>query len=249
MKRKVILALLATMMLTVGSFGTAFAMNSTPTIELQTNEIFKQADTPEEPEVHTHTWGDAYYVKDADAVYDQVKVVDQPEKWDWVTNIVSPAWDEDIKKIHTVCYNCGCDFDAEGMSNEEVLQHAKDHMLAGESGQYGSREVVVDTVHHEAVTEDVWTKIQDEISHTENKLVSPEKGHWEHKCTICGEIQDRDTGKVIEQGTITTPESPDTDKPGDTTENTSGNTQTSGDNTGNTDENTQKPGTSTGDNS
>ena len=249
MKRKVILALLATMTLTVGSFGTAFAMNSTPTIELQTNEIFKQADTPDEPEAHTHTWGDAYYVKDADAVYDQVKVIDQEEKWDWVINIISPAWDEEITEIHTVCFTCGCDFDAEGMSNEEVSAHAKAHVMNGESGDYGSREVVVDTIHHEAVTEKVWTKVQDEISHMENVLVTPEKGHWEHACADCGEIQDRDTGEVIKPGTITPEnpgtENPDTDKP----VNPDGNTDNPGDTTGDKEENTQKPGTSTGDNS
>lgn len=249
MKRKVILALLATMTLTVGSFGTAFAMNSTPTIELQTNEIFKQADTPDEPEAHTHTWGDAYYVKDADAVYDQVKVIDQEEKWDWVINIISPAWDEEITEIHTVCFTCGCDFDAEGMSNEEVSAHAKAHVMNGESGDYGSREVVVDTIHHEAVTEKVWTKVQEEISHMENVLVSPEKGHWEHACADCGEIQDRDTGEVIKPGTITPEnpgtENPDTDKP----VNPDGNTDNPGDTTGDKEENTQKPGTSTGDNS
>lgn len=259
MKRKVILALLATMTLTVGSLGTAFAMNSNQGIVIQTSESSVpttpetpenpdqgETETPDEPEAHTHTWGDAYYVKDADAVYDQVKVIDQEEKWDWVINIISPAWDEEITEIHTVCFTCGCDFDAEGMSNEEVSAHAKAHVMNGESGDYGSREVVVDTIHHEAVTEKVWTKVQDEISHMENVLVTPEKGHWEHACADCGTVENCEKpGTVI-------PDDPDTngntDKPGDTTENTGGNTQTSGDNTGNTDEDTLKPGTSTGNN-
>ena len=242
MKRKVILALLATMTLTVGSLGTVFATESNQGIEIQTTES----------EIHTHVWGDAYYVKDADAVYDQVKVIDQEEKWDWVINIISPAWDEEITEIHTICFTCGCDFDAEGMSNEEVSAHAKAHVMNGESGDYGSREVVVDTIHHEAVTEKVWTKVQDEISHMENVLVTPEKGHWEHACADCGEIQDRDTGEVIKPGTITpenpgteAPENPDTDKP----VNPDGNTDNPGDTTEDKEENTQKPGTSTGDNS
>ena len=238
MKRKVILALLATMTLTVGSLGTVFATESNQGITLQASES----------EEHTHTWGDAYYVKDADAVYDQVKVIDQEEKWDWVINIISPAWDEEITEIHTVCFTCGCDFDAEGMSNEEVSAHAKAHVMNGESGDYGSREVVVDTIHHEAVTEKVWTKVQDEISHMENVLVTPEKGHWEHACADCGEIQDRDTGEVIKPGTITPEnpgtENPDTDKP----VNPDGNTDNPGGTTGDKEENTQKPGTSTRDN-
>ena len=242
MKRKVILALLATMTLTFGSLGTVFATESNQGIEIQTTES----------EIHTHVWEDAYYVKDADPVYKTEKVIDQEEKWDWVINIISPAWDEEITEIHTVCFTCGCDFDAEGMSNEEVSAHAKAHVMNGESGDYGSREVVVDTIHHEAVTEKVWTKVQDEISHMENVLVTPEKGHWEHACADCGEIQDRDTGEVIKPGTITpenpgteTPENPDTDKP----VNPDGNTDNPGGTTGDKEENTQKPGTSTGDNS
>ena len=242
MKRKVILALLATMTLTFGSLGTVFATESNQGIEIQTTES----------EIHTHVWEDAYYVKDADPVYKTEKVFDEEEKWDWVINIISPAWDEEITEIHTVCFTCGCDFDAEGMSNEEVSAHAKAHVMNGESGDYGSREVVVDTIHHEAVTEKVWTKVQDEISHMENVLVTPEKGHWEHACADCGEIQDRDTGEVIKPGTITpenpgteTPENPDTDKP----VNPDGNTDNPGDTTGDKEENTQKPGTSTGDNS
>ncbi len=66
MKRKMILVLLAAITLTVGSVGTVFAATNNGGTEIQAS------DTAE----HTHTWGDAYYVKDADAVYDQVKVID-----------------------------------------------------------------------------------------------------------------------------------------------------------------------------
>ena len=191
MKRKMILALLAAMTLTVGSVGTVFAAVNNGGTEIQTTD-------PEEPE-HTHTWGDPYYVIDQEAKYEKVEVIDQEEKWDWVTNIITPAWDEEITEIHTVCFTCGLDFDAEGMSNEELLQHVKQHMLNGESdGSYGSKEVVVDTIHHEAVTKDVWTKVQDKISHFEDKLVTPEKGHWEHTCTECGEIQNSETRAISE---------------------------------------------------
>ena len=203
MKRKMILALLAAMTLTVGSVGTVFAATNNGGAEVQTSA----------PEQHTHTWGEPVYVKDADAVYEQVKVVDQEEKWDWVTNIITPAWDEEITEVHTVCFTCGCDFTAQGMSNDDILNHQKDHMRNGEGADYGDRPVVVDTIHHEAVTEDVWTKIQEEISHMEDQLVTPEQGHWEHTCTDCGEIQNSETGEVIKPGTITTPENPGTETP------------------------------------
>ena len=256
MKRKVILALLATMILTVGSLGTVFATESNQRITIQTSETPGTGEeTPDEPEAHTHTWGDAYYVKDADAVYDQVKVIDQEEKWDWVINIISPAWDEEITEVQDICFSCEDKgihtqfVDGAVVGTGESLQdHVTAHMLNGEPGAYGSREVVVDTIHHEAVTEWVWTKVQDEISHMENVLVTPEKGHWEHACADCGEIQDRDTGEVIKPGTITPEnpgtENPDTDKP----INPDGNTDNPGGTTGDKEENTQKPGTSTGDN-
>ena len=217
MKRKMILALLAAMTLTVGSVGTVFAAVNNGGTEIQTTD-------PEEPEQHTHTWGDPYYVIDQEAKYEKVEVIDQEEKWDWVTNIITPAWDEEITEIHTVCFTCGLDFDAEGMSNQEVLDHQLNHMLNGESGQYGSKEVVVDTIHHEAVTEDVWTKVQDKISHFEDKLISPEKGHWEHTCADCGEIQNSETGEVIKPGTL--PENPDTDTPENPDTNTPENPDT-----------------------
>lgn len=218
MKRKVVLALLAGLTLTVGSMGTAFAMNSNPVIELQDNEIFSQ---PEDPDEHTHTWGNPTYVKDADAVYDRVEVIDQEEKWDWVTNIITPAWDEEVTEVQTICFSC----EDKGIhtqfvnsqvvgTGESLSDHVKAHMLNGESGAYGSREIVVDTIHHEAVTERVWTKVQDKISHFEDKLISPEKGHWEHTCADCGEIQNVETGEVIKPGTLPDePENPGTDDP------------------------------------
>lgn len=225
MKKKVVIALIATLTLTVGSFGTAFAMNSTPTIELQTNENLKQAEEPE----HVHTWGEPTWHKISDAVYEQVKVIDQEEKWDWVTNIITPAWDEDIKEVKTVCYLCQdqgintyfANGKVEG-TDISIIQHCKDNH--GGASHYGQEEVVVDTIHHEAVTEDVWTKVQDEISHYEDKLITPEHGYWEHTCSVCGEIQNVETGEVIKPGTLpeepTEPEVPENPDSGDVTDPT-----------------------------
>ena len=252
MKKKIVLALLATLTLTLGTFGTVFAMNSNPGIELQANQIFKQGGNTEE---HTHTWGNAQYVVDKpaeyeqkwvvdkEAVYEQNWVVDKEAEYDEVKVVDKEAWTEDVTAIHTVCYTCGCDFDAEGMSNAEVLAHAKNHVLNGESGDYGSREVVVDTIVHPEEFHMETVLVSPEEGHYENgdlispeeghyengDLISPEEGHWEHTCTVCGEIQDRDTGEVIKPGTLPEePENPGTDEP-DTEEPENPNT---GDNTG-----------------
>ena len=220
MKKRIVIALITTLTLTVGSFGTAFAMNSNPEIILQTNEIFNQS---EDSEAHVHTWGEAYYVKEADAVYSEPEyIIDQEEKWDWVTTIITPAWDEEVTEVQTICFSC----EDKGIhtqfvnsqvvgTGESLSDHIKAHMLNGESGSYGSREVVVDTIHHEAVTERVWTKVQDEIGHwTESELITPEKGHWEHTCADCGEIQNSETGEVIKPGILPDePENPNPDDP------------------------------------
>ena len=252
MKKKIVLALLATLTLTLGTFGTVFAMNSNPGIELQANQIFKQGGNTEE---HTHTWGNAQYVVDKpaeyeqkwvvdkEAVYEQNWVVDKEAEYDEVKVVDKEAWTEDITAIHTVCYNCGLDYTAEGYTPEQLAEHVKQHMLNGESGQYGSREVVVDTIEHPEESHMETVLVSPEEGHYENgalispeeghyesgDLISPEEGHWEHTCTVCGEIQDRDTGEVIKPGTLPEePENPGTDEP-DTEEPENPNT---GDNTG-----------------
>lgn len=227
MKKRIVIALIATLTLTLGSFGTVFAMNSNPGIELQANQIFKQGGNTEE---HTHTWGNAQYVVDKPAVYEQNWVVDKEAVYDEVKVVDKEAWTEEITEIHTVCFVCGCDFDAKGMSNEELLAHMKAHALAGEGSGYGSREVVVDTIEHPEEFHMETVLVSPEEGHYENgDLISPEEGHWEHTCTVCGEIQDRDTGEVIKPGTLPEePENPGTDEP-DTEEPENPNT---GDNTG-----------------
>ena len=252
MKKKIVLALLATLTLTLGTFGTVFAMNSNPGIELQANQIFKQGGNTEE---HTHTWGNAQYVVDKpaeyeqkwvvdkEAVYEQNWVVDKEAEYDEVKVVDKEAWTEEITEIHTVCYNCGLDYTAEGYTPEQLAEHVKQHMLNGESGQYGSREVVVDTIEHPEESHMETVLVSPEEGHYENgdlispeeghyengDLISPEEGHWEHTCTVCGEIQDRDTGEVIKPGTLPEePENPGTDEP-DTEEPENPNT---GDNTG-----------------
>ena len=228
MKKRIVIALIATLTLTLGSFGTVFAMNSNPGIELQANQIFKQGGNTEE---HTHTWGNAQYVVDKPAVYEQNWVVDKEAVYDEVKVVDKEAWTEEITEIHTVCYNCGLDYTAEGYTPEQLAEHVKQHILSGESnGAYGDREVVVDTIEHPEEFHMETVLVSPEEGHYENgDLISPEEGHWEHTCTVCGEIQDRDTGEVIKPGTLPEePENPGTDEP-DTEEPENPNT---GDNTG-----------------
>lgn len=258
MKKRIVIALIATLTLTLGSFGTVFAMNSNPGIELQANQIFKQGGNTEE---HTHTWGNAQYVVDKpavyeqnwvvdkEAVYEQIKVVDKPAEYEQIKVVDKPAWDEEITDVKTVCYLCQdqgintyfANGKVEG-TDISIIQHCKDNH--GGASHYGQEEVVVDVIHHEEVFHyeqgalispeefhyENGALISPEEGHYENgDLISPEEGHWEHTCTVCGEIQDRDTGEVIKPGTLPEePENPGTDEP-DTEEPENPNT---GDNTG-----------------
>ncbi len=220
MKRKMILALLAAMTLTVGSVGTVFAATNNGGAEVQTSE----------PEQHTHTWGAPVYVVDQEAVYGPSEwIIDKEAEYEQIKVVDSPAWTEEITATHTVCYTCGLDFDAAGMSNADVLAHAKNHVLNGESGDYGSKVVVVDTIYHpEEFHYENGALISPEEGHwTEAPLITPEQGHWEHTCEGCGEIQNSETGEVIKPGTVTTPENPGAEKPGtETPENPGTNTPT-----------------------
>ena len=253
MKKKIVLALLATLTLTLGTFGTVFAMNGNPGIELQANQIFKQGGNTEE---HTHTWGNAQYVVDKpaeyeqnwvvdkEAVYEQNWVVDKEAVYDEVKVVDQEAVYRDVTEVHTICKVCGKDFTAAGMTNTDVQAHIKQEALAGQMGGYYEKEVVVgqelvspEISHMETVLVspeeghyENGALISPEEGHYENgDLISPEEGHWEHTCTVCGEIQNRDTGEVIKPGTLPEePENPGTDEP-DTEEPENPNT---GDNTG-----------------
>lgn len=236
MKKKVVIALIATLTLTLGTFGTAFAMNSNPVIELQDNEIFSQDG---ENEGHTHTWGDETYtvtkpaeyeqikVVDKEAVYEQIKVVEKEAVYEEVKVVDKEAWDEEIKEVHTICFGCaeqGKTVIMDGWDFKDI----QNHMRECGSGSYGQREIVVDVIHHPEESHMETVLVSPEEFHYENgalispeefhyengALISPEEGHWEHTCSVCGEIQNKDTGEVIKPGTLPDePENPNPDDP------------------------------------
>lgn len=252
MKKRIVIALIATLTLTLGSFGTVFAMNSNPVIELQTNETLKQGDQPENPDGgettnpeepdHTHTWGDPYYVIDQEAKYEKVEVIDQEEKWDWVTVIDVPAWTENITERHEFCNVCGLDLTeaakAAGMDFYDYFYEV--HVMETMHGGYHDDDAIVGTIEHPAETHEEWQKVQDKVSHFEDKLISPEKGHWEHTCADCGEIQNSETGEVIKPGTL--PEEPtDSSEPTDPEVKPGDDTETPGEDTQKPTDETEKP--------
>lgn len=208
MKRKMILALLAAMTLTVGSVGTVFAATNNGGAEVQTSE----------PEQHTHTWGAPVYVVDQEAVYGPSEwIIDKEAEYEQIKVVDSPAWTEEITENHTICYACeaaGNTVIMDGWGDEQIVNHM-DEAHGGMPFSYGNRVIVVDTIYHpEEYHYENGALISPEEGHwTEAPLITPEQGHWEHTCEGCGEIQNSETGEVIKPGTITTPENPGTETP------------------------------------
>lgn len=87
---------------------------------------------------HTHDWQPVYK-----NVYHQPVTESR-----WVEDY--PAWDEPQYAYHTVCFTCGLDFVEAGFTNDDVVRHSDYHMDRGESDQYGTMQVQVGTIHHEA---------------------------------------------------------------------------------------------------
>ncbi len=238
MKRKVVLALIATLTLTVGSIGTVFAMNDSQGITIQISESGN----------HEHVWGAEEWVVDKEAVYEEQWVIDTPE-WtetiehpaeyedQWIVDV--PAYDQPVYENHTICYTCR----EQGLGNVIIDGQAGAHQIMhaekGETCHYGTETIQVDTIHHDEVghwekvlIKDSWTETieHSEEGHYEDVLVSPEEGHWEHTCTDCGEVQNSETGEVITPGNPTDPETPGTDDPTTEEPETPDNTTDTGEN-------------------
>ena len=210
MKRKVVLALVATLTLTVGSIGTVFAMNNSQGITIQISELSN----------HEHVWGAEQWVVDKEA---WTETIDHPaethEEEKWVVD--KEAWEEQkIVGYHTVCNICG-----------EEYTNSNDHYLTYgcKSASYTGNVPIYDTIHHPEEGHWETVTIVDKEAWTET-IEHPEEGHYEHTCTDCGEVQNSETGEVITPGNPTDPETPGTDDPTTEEPETPDNTTDTGEN-------------------
>ena len=196
MKRKVVLALIATLTLTVGSLGTVFAMNDTQGITIQTSESSN----------HEHVWGAKEWVVDKEAWTETIEhPAETHEEQQWVVD--QEAWDEQkIIGYHSVCNKCGNDY-------TNSLEHQQ--LYGCKSTSYTGNVPIYDTIHHPEEGHWETVTIVDKEAWTET-IEHPEEGHWEHTCTDCGEVQNSETGEVITPGNPTDPEKPtDPEEPTD----------------------------------
>ena len=103
---------------------------------------------PAQPAAHEHHW--EQYVKDT---------IDHPEVGHYETKVVQAAYDEPKYEEHNVCNKCGKDL---GTDEWNIAIHYADEDC---TGSYSLVPVQVGTIHHDAVTEQVY--VVDQAAWTE----------------------------------------------------------------------------------
>lgn len=117
------------------------------------------AGTANKPAAHTHTW--VKYV---------ANTIQHKEEGHYETKVVKAAYDEPKYEYHDVCNKCGYDagIDTDGWS---IVDHEVDCM-----GSWSNVPVQVGSIHHDAVTEQVY--VVDQAAYTEYV--------YGEKCSGCG---------------------------------------------------------------
>lgn len=116
--------------------------------------------TANKPAAHTHTW--VKYV---------ANTINHPEKGHYETKVVKAAYDEPQYEYHYVCLKCGKDLGTDDDEVDKVAEHEFEC-----DGSYTSKLVQVGSIHHDAVTEQVY--VVDQAAYTENV--------YGERCSGCG---------------------------------------------------------------
>lgn len=113
--------------------------------------------TANKPAAHTHTW--VKYV---------ANTIQHKEEGHYETKVVKAAYDEPQYEEHNVCNKCGYDM---GTDDWAAIEH-----YSVCDGSYSCIPVQVGTIHHDAVTEQVY--VVDQAAYTENV--------YGERCSGCG---------------------------------------------------------------
>lgn len=116
------------------------------------------AGTANKPATHTHTW--VKYV---------ANTIQHKEEGHYETKVVKAAYDEPQYDYHYVCLKCGEDLGTDDTT--DLLDHGDVC-----DGNYTSKLVQVGSIHHDAVTEQVY--VVDQAAYTEYV--------YGEKCSVCG---------------------------------------------------------------
>lgn len=125
---------------------------------VSSNGTDSSSGTANKPAAHTHTW--VKYV---------ANTIQHKEEGHYETKVVKEAYDEPQYDYHYVCLKCGEDLGTDATS--DLLDHGDVC-----DGNYTSKLVQVGSIHHDAVTEQVY--VVDQAAYTENV--------YGEKCSVCG---------------------------------------------------------------
>ena len=129
--------------------GSAKADNTAAPAQPQQTTSAQPASQPQSAQpAHEHQW--EQYVKDT---------INHPEVGHYETKVVQSAYDEPQYDWHYICNKCGKDLGTD--ETTDLIDH-EDVC----DGSYRSDLVQVGTIHHDAVTEQVW--VVDQAAYTEN---------------------------------------------------------------------------------
>ena len=230
MRKKLVVALVAAMSLTVAGTGTVFAMNN---FHIHGENCEWVVDKEAYDEIVKHP-EEGHYETQTIPAWDEI--VKHPEEGHYETQkvLVKEAWDEkvrnpekDVYESHVICNGCGQDF---GLTTDAWMKHDQDMIAQGDfsHGGWHDEQVLVeegyDIIHHEAVYEDkeVWVvdkeAWEETIHHPEGTkevwVVDKEaweetihhdaEGHWE-----CEETPENPDQKPEEPENPEQPENPD----------------------------------------
>ena len=118
------------------------------------------AGTANKPAAHTHTW--VKYV---------ANTIQHKEEGHYETKVVKAAYDEPKYEYHNVCNKCGKDLGTDDDEVDKVAEHEFEC-----DGSYSCIPVQVGSIHHDAVTEQVY--VVDQAAYTEYV--------YGEKCSGCG---------------------------------------------------------------
>lgn len=116
--------------------------------------------TANKPAAHTHTW--VKYV---------ANTIQHEEQGHYETKVVKAAYDEPKYEYHNVCNKCGKDLGTDDDEVDKVAEHEFEC-----DGSYSCIPVQVGSIHHDAVTEQVY--VVDQAAYTEYV--------YGEKCSGCG---------------------------------------------------------------
>lgn len=100
-----------------------------------------------------------------------VNTINHPEKGHYETKVVKAAYDEPQYEYHNVCNKCGKDLGTDDDEVDKVAEHEFEC-----DGSYSCIPVQVGSIHHDAVTEQVY--VVDQAAYTENV--------YGERCSLCG---------------------------------------------------------------